>query len=162
MQKLTSTIRLFLFLIIILSNYSKSIDNHDYYVNPGVRIGYIFGGGFTWNTEVTFGLLNRTYYYPLFHYSIAIGYQSLPVESKGSFYAAVQGGITILGLSKGITVYKNKNEIIFGKRNAIYLGITPVIVSYDVFILPEDSVKYHSVGAWGKIPILDPEAGWGS
>ena len=158
MKQLKCAFKSFLLLIII-----SPLKGQDFlltpYVSLGVRFGYIFGEGFTFNAEVTVGL---SIHPGLLHTSIAYGFQTMPFKPQTVTYVSVQGGLYFFGLSVGRISYKDAGTSQTGSRFAGYGIVTlPIVfpfsagISYEALKFPSLSTQYKSIGLWGKIPIGD-------
>lgn len=143
------------------------------YISPGVRIGYMFGEGFTLNYEVTVGVVGGEQM--IWHSSIALGYQVKPKNPTSYIYVAAQGGWAVFGISLGKILDKNDKLNIIGSRFSGYIGGLPLFIefeplfplyeglfriggiplgfiSYEYISFPLSSEHRHSFGLWGKIP----------
>ncbi len=119
------------------------------YANPGIRLGYVFGEGFTFGTELTFGVF---FLRSAIHTSVGVGYQRIPKEPKRFCYVSGQAGFFIFGASIGNIFDADGHTV--GSRFAAYaIWLVPGI-SYEVLKFPSLSTEYRSFGFWGKFPLV--------
>ena len=122
------------------------------YMSPGIRLGYVFGEGFTWSSEITFGVWNDS---SVWFTSVALGYQHIPKNPSSFSYIALQGGFIFFGLSYGGAFYKDEGVSQQGRRLSSFVGLGVGFLSYERLQFSSLDVSYQTIGLWGKLPIID-------
>lgn len=118
-------------------------------MSPGVRLGYVFGEGFSWNTEISIGFFNE---FDAKFYSIGMGHQKIRNIPNQFTYFAIQGGQE-LGWSVGRVYYKEDGLRKKGWRISGFGGVAIGFLSSYQLILPSHAIRYHTIGISGKLPV---------
>ena len=106
---------LYRFLIIVCA-IAISVEAYPY-CNPGIKIGYEFGGdrpGFLLGVEISFVDINDDFNYA----GVVIGAEWNFSQSKPSSYLEIEGGLGVLGAALGV---EWKDRLLF--RSRIFLGV---------------------------------------
>lgn len=119
------------------------------YINPGIRLGYVFEEGFTYSVEVTAGLVIEAGA----NASVGVGYQVIPTAPKRFIYVSGQGGLTFAGFSVGTILYEHEDSIYSGTRLGVWGGML-LLGSWEYYKFPDLNTTKQSIGLWGKLPIL--------
>ncbi len=140
---------IFFFLFLFIESYSQ-VKTH-YFVNPGIKIGYVIGngGGFIFGTEFSFVMIKKEINSNSHHYGFVIDYDYSRDFSRLHF--GVEYSYLLLGMDVGPT---------FGWNNAKkFVGLS-VIPFTGIFLFPyynytyfTDGITMRDVGTYFKLPL---------
>lgn len=145
-------------IILVLGFNFISAQTTDYYISPGVQIGYCFGRGMTWSVEVSVGGSSTFDYPPYFsHLSLSLGVQKIADLPTTFPYVNLNTGILAFGVSLGQSFYDSGDENLHKIRYGFYSGLFIGFIQYENITNPLNSQSLHGIGLWGKIPIKIPD-----
>lgn len=136
-------------LIVSLCYSQSGPPKHNYFLNPGMKLGYAFGenGGFTYGFELSFVVTSRDSKHP--SRGITLNYDFI---SKGSrVHLGFEYLSPFIGIDVGPTMYTTQSTNNFGFSVIPFIGI--FIIPYYNFTYINSDGTFNEIGSYIKIPI---------
>ncbi|NLT50434.1 MAG: hypothetical protein GXX85_05905 [Ignavibacteria bacterium] len=135
----------YVILTVLLLNFLP-VQAQGFSVNPGIKLGYIFGeqGGFVFGVEMSF--MHMFDQGP----SAGIVLSADLLKGKQIYHIGIQGSY-IAGIDIGPSFYVTKDECTLGLGTTIYTGF--IIMPYFTINSFPDKPKQIQLGSYLKLPI---------